>query len=166
MRVMMVVTGDDEQSGVMMSSGDQEGEPSLTDEEGRYRLRGVEAGVDLEVSATAKGYDEAKSEPFRVSEGSEETGVDVIFETPGSIKIEVEGLTGRVLATLRRRGEEGAQPKMQMLTGPETIVDSLAPGVWVVQLQSATGDEIVVTPEDQVVGVLAGETVTASFEIE
>ncbi|QDV09837.1 Dioxygenase [Planctomycetes bacterium Poly30] len=153
-------------AGVMMTSGEDEVEPTTTDAEGRYRLRGVVHGVDLEVTATAKGYDAVKSERFRVGEGGVESDVDLRFTKAGSIRIEVEGRTGPVLAMLRRKTfGRGGPPKVELLRADSTTVDSLGAGKWTVTLQSANGEVLSADPDEVEVEVVGGETAVATFKI-
>jgi protocatechuate 3,4-dioxygenase beta subunit len=164
--VRMVMMTDNGGGSVMMSTGMNEAEPTITDGEGRYRLRGVTAGVRLKVNATADGYDKAESEPFSVPDGSIESDVDVQFKKSGSIRVEVEGLTGRAIAMLRRTDAPmSAQPKIQMLTGESTTIDALAPGEWNVRIQGIGSQSLATDPGDLDVNVEGGETVVASFKV-
>ncbi|MFT5731931.1 MAG: protocatechuate 3,4-dioxygenase beta subunit [Paracoccaceae bacterium] len=163
--VMMSSTGGGG-GGVMMTTGDDDAEPTTTDAEGRYRLRGVAHGVDLEVVASADGYEEAKSERFSVGEGAVETDVEVRFVKPGSVRIELEGLEGSVVAILRRAGEgRSSPPKIEFITSASTTVDGLGPGKWTVRIQPASGGTISTDPDNVEVDVVGGETATASFKI-
>ena len=165
--VRMVMMTDDGDSSVMMTMGDDEAEATTSDAEGRYRLRGVAPGVRLKVNATAKGYDKAESEPFTVADGSIESDVDIQFEKSGSIRIEVEGLSGRALAFLERKdATSSGQPKVQMLDGASTTVDSLEPGEWTVRLQAMGPQSLSADPSSADVNVIGGETAVVEFEIQ
>ena len=165
-RVSMVMMSDSGGGAVMMSSGPEEATPTTTDEEGRYRLRGVAAGVRLQIKADADGYDTVTSEPFEVAEGSSESGVDLRFELSGSIRIEVEGLSGRAMAMIRRdQAVASEQPKIQMLSGSSTTVDALAPGSWTVRLQGIGGQALKVDPSTVKIEVSGGETAVAAFKV-
>ena len=150
----------------MFSTGD-ESEPSVTDFEGRYRLRGVTADVELAVKASADGFDDAKSEPFTVSKGSIKEGVDVQFAEPGSLRIEVEGGTGMLLGMVRRKdASAGTPPRVEALTGGSAEIKNLAPGTFTVTIQSTGGEELELDPASVEVEVKAGETATASFQVK
>lgn len=164
-RVMMMTTDDDGGGGgVMMDTGGPDSEPATTDSDGRYRLRGVESGVLLEVAANATGYDEAKTQPFTVGDGSEESDADIVLKTPGAIRVHVAGLAGPALVSLRRAGD--GPPKMEFLNGEDILVDSLAPGTWTVTVRSTNGADLVLEPAELEVEVRAGETALAEFAIQ
>ncbi len=164
--VRMVMMTDGGGGSVMMSTGMNEAEPTTTDAEGRYRLRGVSPGVRLKVTATADGFDKAASEPFSVPDGSTEADVDVQFKKSGSIRIEVEGLNGRAIAMLRRKDASlSGPPKIEMLNGESTTVQALAPGEWNVRLQGIGSQPLSTDPGDLDVNVEGGETAVATFKV-
>ncbi len=164
--VSFVMTTDDGDGGggTFFSGGPGEPEPVMTDSEGRYSLRGVQAGVDIAVSATADGYDTAKSEPFKVDAGEVRGGVDLAFVLTGSIQIQVEGGAGGMIAILRRRGAGIRDPRIENFSGTAKTIEGLAPGTWTVSLSSLGGPDARFTPEELEIEVEAGETSQANFE--
>ncbi|MEM8711305.1 MAG: carboxypeptidase regulatory-like domain-containing protein [Planctomycetota bacterium] len=165
--VVMFTSDAGGEAGVMMSFGGEEVEAVYTDADGNYRLRGVRHGVPLIVAATADELGDSKSEPFTVAEGGEKRGVDLEFRSPGSIRVKVEGLQGRMLAVIRKAGAlADGQPRSQLVTEAETLVDALAPGRWTVSLNTMGQTGVAIEPESITVEVTAGETVEAAFEVQ
>ena len=161
---VMATDGGDGAGETFISGGPTEPDAVFTDGEGRYTVRGVQAGVSIAVTATADGYDKAESEPFEVDAGEVRGGVDLAFVLTGSLKIQVEGGMGRTIAILRRRGESIRDPRIESFSGESTTIDGLAPGTWVVRLNSMGGGDARFSPEELEVEVAAGETAEASFE--
>ena len=165
--ISMVMMGGDSGGGAVMFASGDESEPSVTDFEGRYRLRGVTPDIELNVKASAKGYDDAKSETLTVAKGSVKEGVKVKFAEPGNLRVEVEGGSGMMLAFVRRAdAAPGTPPKVQPVKGGAAEFEGLAPGKVEVTIQLTDGDEFSVEPESRAVEIKAGETATATFEVE
>lgn len=65
------------------------GEPTETDEDGRYTLYGVKPGT-VKVSVSAEGFTDGEHEPFEIADGEGREGVDVVLRRGASV-------AGRVL---------------------------------------------------------------------
>ncbi|MEM9379573.1 MAG: carboxypeptidase-like regulatory domain-containing protein [Planctomycetota bacterium] len=164
MSVAIMVTDDGGGGGAsVITSGDDPADEVRTDGEGRYLLRGVEAGVELQVVATADGYDEARSERFEVDAGATRDGIDVRFVKPGSIRVSLENGPGGAMVMLRRRGEFRGQPRVEPMAGDEATIDGVAPGDWTVRLLSGPAGEFRTDPDEVDVTVVGGETASAEF---
>lgn len=164
--VSFVMTTDDgdEAGDTFISGGSGEPEPVFTDADGRYSLRGVQAGVEFAVSATADGYDTAKSESLTLDGGEVRSDVDLAFVLTGSIRIDVERGQGRAMAILQRRGGSVTRPRIEPFSGVSKTVDGLAPGIWTVRLNSMGAADARFAPEEHEVEVIAGEEAQAVFE--
>lgn len=162
--VVMTTDEGDEAGETFVSGGANGPEPVFTDSEGRYQLRGVQAGVEFTVSATADGYDTAKSEALTLDGGEVRSHVDLAFVMTGSIRIEVDGGQGRKMAILRRRGGSAQAPRIEPFTGPSKTIEGLAPGTWTVQLNAMGVAGARFSPDELEVEVTAGEEAQAAFE--
>ena len=79
--------GEDTSSSVMvMGDGPQ---PIVTDEEGRFRLRGVQAGVPLQVVATGDDWQETRSRRMTLPEGSLREGIHLKASPAGKLRVTV-----------------------------------------------------------------------------
>ncbi|MEM6571609.1 MAG: carboxypeptidase-like regulatory domain-containing protein [Planctomycetota bacterium] len=164
MSIAIMVTDDGSGGGAsVITTGEDPADEVRTDEDGRYLLRGVEAGVELEIVATADGYDESRSERFQVDAGATQDGIDVQFVKPGSIRVTLEDGPGGAMVMLRRRGEFRGQPRIEPMAGDEVTIDGVAPGDWTVRLLAGPAGDISTDPDDVDVTVIAGETATAEF---
>lgn len=137
--------------------------PVRTGEDGRYELRGVAAGVQLVVSATAKGMARSASAPVELQVGAERDGVDIALGAAGSIKVTASGGGFMQMARATFVPADGsvddAAPVMQMLRRGSGTFDGLRPGRWKVVMAGAGGDE----GDGKIVEVVAGETATVAF---
>ena len=142
----------------------------VTGGDGRFELRGVEAEVPIVVKASADGYDTAESEPIEVPRGGVEDGVELRFEKPGDLVIEVEGNSGNALIAVATRVDAtGGTPHTERFSGSETTIEDLEPGEWSVTVTAVTipgADPVTVTPENQSVTIEPGETAKLRYEVE
>ncbi|MCB9915354.1 MAG: carboxypeptidase regulatory-like domain-containing protein [Planctomycetes bacterium] len=69
--------------------GDGAAEPTRTDAEGYYLLRGVEPDVDLHVATSSPEHQDARSASVRVAAGEALGGVDVTVHGAGSVNVRV-----------------------------------------------------------------------------
>jgi hypothetical protein len=129
----------------LVGFGDSAGEPVRTDAEGRYRLRGVSAGRDLEVLAEP-GTEQpmaqsARSEPVRVSEGETRRVPDLTLGLAGELLVRLVGSDGLPVTPgwVMARPAEGtlnAEPRFQPSDEKGQVrLTGLEPGRWTVSGQ-------------------------------
>jgi hypothetical protein len=171
-RVIMFATDDGDNSTVSFSSGSGGGEAVVTDADGRYKLRGVLADVDLVVKAGGKDVQPGESATVRVSADQTKSGVDLTLEQGGSIEVTVQHADGRAGNSCLVRGRidgDAVEPKTEF-SGASGVVKltGLRPGKWHVNVTpigpSAAGSDKADVPE-QIIEVKAGEMQKARFEI-
>jgi hypothetical protein len=138
-----------------------------TGDDGRYELRGVQAGKRLKVRASAKGHAPATSAAVEVEPGTARDGVDVQLGVAGSIKVtmaEAPAFASVQGTLLRADGEPDATaaPVMQMMRSGAVTLDGLRPGKWRVRV-IAPGRDGSQARELRVVDVVAGESATVAF---
>ena len=155
-----------------ISIGDEAADPTVTDADGRYRLRGVTTGVELIVRAEHDEAAPAKSEPLELADGELKRGVDLVLEPAGSIVVEVTGLgeddfSLLMVTPIKEDGTDGERITNFSMEGKETF-GGLSPGSYRVQLQLMNegsgfggGNE----REPQLVEVVAGETTPVIFDL-
>ena len=134
MRAMMF-RSDDGSSEIAV--GSEDADPSTTDADGRYRLRGVAVGKDIKVVATRDGSSPAESELFQVSDGQIRRGVDLVLQSAGRIKATILGLENQQFAivTARYLDGEGVDPVTEFANDGETTLRGLRTGQWEVSIQ-------------------------------
>jgi len=149
-----------------ISVGGEEADPSPTDANGRYRLRGVQANTDLQVSASQPGASPATSETFQVADGQLKSGVDLVLQPAGKIHVVVNGLSESVFGILNATylDDEGVEPVTQFAAEGEGTLEGLRPGMWSVGLQFAGPEGQQEAPDPQDIEVLSGETSEVSFD--
>jgi protocatechuate 3,4-dioxygenase beta subunit len=144
---------------------------SITDENGKYSLRGVLADVDLVVKADPKDAQPAHSETFKVKPDQTKKGVDLKLERGGSIQIAVaragKPAGGFLMRAVLVDGDPA--PKIQFV-GPSgsAKLNGLQPGKWKISLdpiQGAIGSKGSGDIPDQEIEVRIGETARASFDV-
>jgi hypothetical protein len=176
--VMISVMAFSDQDGggevVTVGDGSQAAAQTLTDEDGRYELRGVEPDVDLVVRAEARDVQPGQSELVRVARDATRDGVDVVLSPAGRIDVlatRPDGKpAGNVMIMATYEGEGDVERKSGFLQqGGQHMLDGLTPGPWRVTLRSlaelgGTGEAADEIPP-QLVDVLVGETVTARFTV-
>ncbi|MBL8730556.1 MAG: carboxypeptidase regulatory-like domain-containing protein [Planctomycetes bacterium] len=150
--------------GLEMLGGGTGGKSAKSDANGRYELRGVQAGTSLQVRATAKGHAPAQSAAFEVEAGGARDGVDLQLRQAGRIKVTMATKTPFVFATASPLDAAGnvdkdAKPVVQMLRNGAGTLDGLRAGRWRVTLRTPNGEAE--PPRD--VDVVAGETATIAF---
>ena len=135
-----------------------------TDADGRYEVRGVDAGVPLQVSATAKGFARAVSAGFAVVPGTTREGVDLQLGAAGSIQVQAQGagmFTGVRATCVQADGtpEPGVPPVLQVLRRGAVTLEGLRPGRWQVEIVGQGGPIGAAKFAD----VVAGEAVSLKF---
>ncbi len=171
-RMIAFATNDGGGTTMSLSDGSPASVEALTDAEGRYSLRGVATGVDLQILAEGEGLQPARSKSFQVGEDELRDGVDVTMLVAGSIQVRAlrsDGSPGRnLLVTARYEGAERGEigPKTGFISeSGEALLDGLKPGPWRVELRplgpSASGEGL----SPQVIEVSAAARAQASFDV-
>jgi protocatechuate 3,4-dioxygenase beta subunit len=160
----MAIVADVMPGGVEMLAGATGGRSTKTDAEGRYELRGVQAGVRLQVHAAAKGWAATTSAPLEVAPGGVLDGIDLQLLRAGRIQVTSAVKTPFLVAQARLLGpggevDDAVAPVVQMLANGKGTLDGLRAGRWRVSLQSPSGD----APPSQEVEVTAGATAVVAF---
>ena len=138
-----------------------------TGDDGRYELRGVQAGKRLKVRASAKGHAPATSAAVEVELGTARESVDVQLGVAGSIKVTMAEAPAFASVQGTLLGADGqpdatAAPVTQMMRSGAVTLDGLRPGKWRVRV-IAPGRDGNQARELRVVDVVAGETATVAF---
>ena len=139
-----------------------------TGEDGEFELRGVAAEVPIVVKASASGFDTAESESLEVPLGGVKDGVEIRFEMPGDLEIEVDGDPAtELLAVAMRVGAAAGAPRTQPFSGSVATIEGLEPGEWSVNVTAVNvpgAEPVTITPERQTVTIEPGETAKLRFE--
>jgi Carboxypeptidase regulatory-like domain len=172
-QVLMVADNNDEPQ-MSFSTGTGGGETVVTDADGKYRLRGVLADVDLVVKATGKDVQPGQSAVVRVSADQTKSGVDLTLFQGGSIEVTVLHADGRAGSSCIVHGRidgDSVDPKTE-LSGPSGVVKltGLKPGKWHLNVNpigpaSGTSSDRPAEIPEQIVEVKAGEASPARFDI-
>ncbi|MBI5364815.1 MAG: carboxypeptidase regulatory-like domain-containing protein [Planctomycetes bacterium] len=171
--VAVIATDDGEGPEIAFGGGAASGPSVLTDADGRYKLRGVLADVDLVVKAKAKDVQPGQSAKVRVAADQTRGNVDLKLETGGALEVTLEKSTGEaarscmVMATYEDK--DGPEPRHEF-SGPKGKVEltGLKPGRWRVHVDSfnaAPGQGERASIPDQTIEVLAGKTAKARFQV-
>ena len=146
---------------ITLDSGAGGGARATTDADGRYVLRGVLPGVELEVRGRGEGLQPGRSEPVRVGPDERRSGVDLTLQSAGWIEVEAVYGDGspaaNLLVSASYEGELDGEPPPPILldeTGKGRL-EGLAPGSWRLSARSIGpgGEE---PPAELVVDVTAG----------
>ena len=119
-------------SGSSMSIGGEIADPSVTNANGEYVLRGVACGVPLEVSAEHSGSAPAVSDEFEVAPGSVERGIDLVLEAAGTAEITLAGAPNESFFFVSAvfLGEASVDPASTTLMGESGELTGLRSGPW------------------------------------
>jgi len=151
--VGVVIFGSSAGGAQVISSDADLTDPVLTDEDGRYSLRGVAGGVELIVAAKSDGDGSVESKPMVVDAGTLTQGVDLRFVKTGTVTVLLEGGADGAMVMGRPRG--GATPQLEQLVDGRAVFSGLAPGKHLFQLIGAPTEGSAST-ETQDVEVEAG----------
>ena len=166
--ITMVSDGGD----VAMSSAGPGGAESVrTDEEGRYRLRGVSADVELVVTAEGDRVQPAKSEPVTVRPDETKGNVDLEMQLGGAVQVELleaDGAPGRFcLVTATYQGDDATpEPKTEFAQSGSVTLRGLRPGRWLVNARKMGPSSSNGAPIEREVLVEAGETAEQTLQFE
>ena len=145
-----------------------------TDADGRYELRGVRPDVDLVVRGEGQSVQPGQSEVVKVGPDQTRSGVDLTLTAAGRLEVEAFQANGKPGANLVVlgvfEGEGEAERKSAFIQqGGRTTLEGLAAGPWRITLRSigelGGGPEAEQAIPDQLVDVVVGETVTATFSV-
>lgn len=133
--VSMFVTS--EGGGSVVVGGDGGADPSVTNANGEYSLRGVLTNTPIQVAVDHEGSAPVKSEPFEVAPGGIERGVDVQLEVAGSARLSVTGATGggMFFVTATYLDADGVEPRSETIFGEDATMENLRVGRWRFQLR-------------------------------
>jgi protocatechuate 3,4-dioxygenase beta subunit len=155
---------------------------ATSDAQGRYQLRGVASGVELEIRADAKGRQSARSKSFEVAPGQTKTGVDLELPEAGKIAVKVLASDGSPAkfafvkanwvppaGKSEEQSQEAPPQASGMAQGGQTTLDGLKPGRWKVEIQPLSvgtgGEDQPSAPEPQEAEVEAGKTAQLTFQL-
>ncbi|MEO1695954.1 MAG: sigma-70 family RNA polymerase sigma factor [Planctomycetota bacterium] len=153
-------------NGAVSSTSTNRRAPSVkTDEEGRFVLRGVADGVDLELSAAGAGGSSARLSVDALAPNELRSGVQVIAEARGTLRFQVSlvgGLTEAFPSAALQRLEEGVPVGAERIVsgGPAVaVIDDIVPGTYAVCgiLQGGERTDL------ETIVIEAGRTVTKNF---
>ena len=132
-RFMMMIEGGGS-STVQVGGGGPD--PSITDANGFYSLRGVETGVDLEVSASTESSSPAKTDVFTVGEGETRRRTDLVLNPAGTLAFEVTGgEDGYYLILAVYLGDKDTESKTEFSETRKGTISGMKPGVWSITAQ-------------------------------
>jgi protocatechuate 3,4-dioxygenase beta subunit len=166
----MVIAGDD--GDVMSFGGPQSGEDSRSDAEGRYSLRGVEAGAELEVEARGDEVLPGTSAPLTVGADEVKQRVDLVLQPAGKIEVEArlpDGTPARFCMVEAHwegaGGEAQVEPQFGFIESGSTTLRSLRPGPWRIQVRPARPGAGASETTEQRVEVRAKDTARVTLEL-
>ncbi|MDP6410040.1 MAG: carboxypeptidase-like regulatory domain-containing protein [Planctomycetota bacterium] len=131
-------------SGRQMTIGAGEGDATATtDPQGRYRLRGVASGLELEVKASIAGRQSARSEPLNLAADETRSRVDLVLPGAGSIRLSVVDAGGRPASFCMTEATFAGEEELEVAdvsqfiqAGGSAVLGGLRPGPWEVTARS------------------------------
>ncbi|MEZ5974652.1 MAG: hypothetical protein R3E96_07360 [Planctomycetota bacterium] len=143
--VSIAIMGGDGGTMVLGSGTEGDRRPVVTDELGRFRLRGVLAGEPIVIIAAGGDYEDAKSEPLTIPIGAHREGIELVARRGGQLVVTVLNDAGEPARHVVLRaellpeenseeGETPPSPKSQNTTVTDergqAKFKNLAPGKW------------------------------------
>ena len=112
-----------------------------TDAEGRFELKGVQAGTALVVRATKAGFASGESASVQVAAGGSMAYLRVQLNKGGTVNVTSSSQQpfAFVLATYDGTDAKGVQPKVALLTGGKATIEGLRPGTWRITSRQGMG---------------------------
>jgi hypothetical protein len=171
-RFTMIVMDDGGGSGGVIQAGQGGARPVLTDEDGRYSLRGVASGVELVVKAEGDSVQPGRSKPVEVAADQVRDHVDLTLEAGGAIDVTAENPDGSparmcfVQASWAGDSQATVQPKFSFIQSGSTALKGLKPGPWKLTVRRAGPGNNDDPGQERVVEVGVGETAEASFRLD
>jgi hypothetical protein len=132
-----------------------------TDATGAFELRGIDGDVELQVRASAKGF-EATVTTATVARGTTRAGVELRLGAAGRIQVSIPSAEGTPMVSVTASFVDesaGVTPVQRMLLKGKCTLEGLRPGAWRVEYDSSRSP----TPVVRTVEVVAGETATVEF---
>jgi protocatechuate 3,4-dioxygenase beta subunit len=173
MRSMVMMVASDGEEAVQIGGGDGGGDRVTTDEDGRYRLRGVLPDIDLVVRASGPGVQDGSSEPLTLAPDQTEHDVDFTLFAAGKLRVEAlaaDGAPARFLSvTAEFLGEdaENVDSENGFIESGSTLLDGIRPGIWRVSVEAMGGMGTEVgAAEPREVEVKADEEASVTFHLE
>lgn len=172
-RFMAVIQTDGAEEPDVAVGGPGAGRSVTTDSDGKYKLRGVLADVDLVVKAEAKDAQPGQSEKVRVAPDQTKSNVDLKLERGGACEVSFVRRDGKpagsCMVLANYEGEGDVEPRNEFSGARSNVkLTGLKPGRWRLRVDPlgafASSEERPPIPE-QTVEVKAGETATARFEL-
>lgn len=160
-RAQILMVMDDGDGATLMSGPGGEGSKAMTDQDGRFQLRGVQPDTDLVLEARGGGFQPSRSEELSVPAGALEDGVEIVMMEAGQLLVRVTGADGQpagmsvVTARFEGEGGEEIEPKVQMARDGKASFEGLRPGTW--SVTAALMGESFQDSEPTMVEVVAGE---------
>ncbi len=152
---------------------------TVTDEDGRYLLRGVASNVELVVKTSSGDFQPGESSPVTVDGNQTRRDVDIAVYAAGSLTVLIRNRDGSAasfcMAELDFVGEaeEAPGPEREFVgESGQTTVRSLRPGTWqvgarTIDMMGSQGGEAPTRRAEPVrIEVLPGETVEVLLELE
>jgi len=172
MSMVMVRSGGGPGSVTVSTEPGAEDVETTTDEEGRYVLRGIPSGIEVQVEARAKGFQKERTESIQLDPDEDRDDFDLALTPGGSLRISVEPADQyptqlMAVASYRGEGSGPGTPEVAVLEAGEALLEDLQAGPWEVQLRPMGpapegADEL---PAAQSVTVVGGEEVSCRFDL-
>ena len=172
MSMVMVRSGGGPGSVSVTTEPGAENLEATTDEEGRYVLRGIPTGIEVQVEVRAEGFQKERSKAVQLDPDEDRDDVDVALTPGGSLRITVEPADEyptqlMAVATYRGEGSRPASPEIAPLDAGQALLEDLQTGAWEVRLQPMGpapegADEL---PPAQTVTVVGGQEVSCRFDL-
>ena len=153
--------------GSTITVGGDDVDPSTTDADGRYRLRGVAVDEDLRVVAKLGGSAPAETELFLVADGQVKRGVNLEMQPAGKVQVTLGGFVENqfVMVTGRYLEGDGADPVNEFAESGEVTLQGLRSGKWDIRVERLGPDSEDGEIEPQTVIVTAGKTEPLFFQL-
>lgn len=163
--IVSMLMGDAGESSITV--GGDAADPSLTNMNGEYSLRGVLTDVPLRVKVDHQGNAPVQSEEFEVGPGQVKRGVDLQLLAAGKLHVTLQGGPDEsyFLARAKYLDAEGVEQVTDTLWGTEQTLEGLRPGRWMVTLLEMSGSGPGSQRDDwkQEVEIQAGATGEVAF---
>lgn len=131
-----------------------------TDADGRFELRGVRAGRDLRVEASARMHTNATARVAALLEGTDRDGVELRLGPAGRIRVKSSQPMAAVTAEWAGPGAlpEGSRAKRTtVLRGGRGTIEGAAPGTWRLRVDGPSAEGA--SAAERTVTVTAGNTI-------